>query len=387
MGDATLSGIRPLCLLATLAASAAFSHVPPSASRAAARPGLRPPAGRAWARPALAASAGAGGAPTVAVHPGFAPPAPRPFAVTGDVLTLLSAVLAVCLRLCAGVVVTGWRPRLSLKPPAPGEYSLKLGPLYLSDDSAALQGDLPRPTGRLILYEFDSSPFCRKVRDACSMLDLVVSVRPCPGAGGQRGGASNAFSDEMLATTGKRTVPYLIDEGAGVALFESDRIVAHLYERYGPGRGKVPFSLRGLFALVSAGCAAVVRGMPAAKLQVDARAENARMAPLTLYGFEGSPFAHPVREKLCALGLPHTLVNCARGSAHRAELVARTGRAFQVPFLVDPNTGVELHESIEIRMYLDRQYTTSGYTPLRGGSYTAQAPGAAAAAAGGAVAG
>jgi hypothetical protein len=40
-----------------------------------------------------------------------------------------------------------------------------------------------------------------------------------------------------------------------------------------------------------------------------------------------------------------------------------------VPYLIDPNTGVELFESIEIRMYLDRVYTTSGYTPLKGGSY------------------
>ncbi len=41
----------------------------------------------------------------------------------------------------------------------------------------------------------------------------------------------------------------------------------------------------------------------------------------------------------------------------------------QVPYLIDPNTGVELFESIDIRIYLDRVYTLSGYTPLRGGSY------------------
>ena len=167
----------------------------------------------------------------------------------------------------------------------------------------------------------------------------------------------------------RRTVPYLIDEGRGVSLFESERIVAHLYEHYGPGKRKVPFTIRGVFALISAGCAAVVRGMPAAKLQVDVRPENGEMQPLVLYGFEGSPFVHPVREKLCALGLPHTIVNCARGSARRAQLIARTGRQFQVPFLIDPNTGVEMAESIDIRIHLDRVYTTSGYTPLRGGSY------------------
>ena len=54
-------------------------------------------------------------------------------------------------------------------------------------------------------------------------------------------------------------------------------------------------------------------------------------------------------------------------------LSERAGDQFQVvPHLIDPNTGVELSESIEIRMYLDRVYTTSGYTPLRGGSYVSE---------------
>lgn len=315
--------------------------------------------------------------PSVSLYPGFELPTPRPFAVTGDVVTLLSAVVAVCFRLGAGLFVIGWRPRLSLKPPESGAYALKLGPFYFWDASAALRGELPRPSGRLILYEFDSSPFCRKVRDACSMLDLQVSIRPCPGAGGQRGGLSNNFSEQMLLKTGKRTVPYLVDEGRGVSLFESERIVAYLFEHYGPGRKHVPFTVRGVFALISAGCAAVIRGMPAAKLQIDARPQNGEVQPLTLYGYEGSPFVHPVREKLCALGLPHTIINCARGSANRAALMKRTGRQFQVPFLVDPNTGVEMYESIEIRMYLDRVYTTSGYTPLRGGSYVTTIAGSA----------
>ena len=123
---------------------------------------------------------------------------------------------------------------------------------------------------------------------------------------------------------------------------------------------------------VSSGTAAIIRGMPADKLQIDARLDNHLMRPLTVYGYEGSPFVHPVREKLCGIGLPHRIIPCARGSANRAELAARMGRQFQVPYLVDPNTGVELSESIEIRMYLDRVYTTSGYTPLRGGSYASQ---------------
>ena len=46
----------------------------------------------------------------------------------------------------------------------------------------------------------------------------------------------------------------------------------------------------------------------------------------------------------------------ARGSANRDRMVRETGR-FQVPFLRDPNTGVELFESAAIVAYLDEVYT------------------------------
>jgi glutathione S-transferase len=37
-------------------------------------------------------------------------------------------------------------------------------------------------------------------------------------------------------------------------------------------------------------------------------------------------------------------------------MMAKTGR-FQVPYLVDPNTGVEMYESEEIVKYLEEVYT------------------------------
>lgn len=156
----------------------------------------------------------------------FKPPEPKPLTATGDWKGLLTASLALGLRFGAGLTVTGWSPRLSPSPPEPGEYSLKLGPLgYLTDTSAVIRSECPRPKGRLILYEFDSSPYCRKVRDAMTALDLEVFCRPCPGAlpGGK-------FSDELLARTGRRTVPYLIDEGKGVEMFGTASHI-HIYTR------------------------------------------------------------------------------------------------------------------------------------------------------------
>jgi glutaredoxin len=83
-----------------------------------------------------------------------------------------------------------------------------------------------RPEKTLIIYEYEASPFCRKVREACALLDLTVEYRPCPGA---RAG----FSDEMAKRTGgRRTVPYLVDDNKQMkaGMFESDDIIDYLFE-------------------------------------------------------------------------------------------------------------------------------------------------------------
>ena len=49
------------------------------------------------------------------------------------------------------------------------------------------------------------------------------------------------------------------------------------------------------------------------------------------------------------------LHNVARGSAAREAFVARSGK-MQVPYLVDPNTNVEMFESADILAYLDETY-------------------------------
>lgn len=84
-----------------------------------------------------------------------------------------------------------------------------------------------RPAKTLIIYEYEASPFCRKVREACAMLDLTVEYRPCPGA-------RTGFSDEMAKRTGgRRTVPYLVDDNnksLKAGMFESDDIIEYLFE-------------------------------------------------------------------------------------------------------------------------------------------------------------
>ena len=60
-------------------------------------------------------------------------------------------------------------------------------------------------------------------------------------------------------------------------------------------------------------------------------------------------------ETLCELELPHQLRNVPRQSPDREVFVSLSGK-MQVPFLLDPNTGVTMFESADIRRYLYDTY-------------------------------
>lgn len=288
--------------------------------------------------------------PKVSAPAGFSPPEPKPLTVTGDIGGVLSGSVALALRLGTGVFVLGWSPFSESTDEDDGKYALKVGPLTIRDDSMMIRGECARPTKPLVLYEYEASPFCRKVREAMAMLDLTVEFKPCPGA---RAG----FSDELFERTGRRTVPYFVDENTQTEMFESDDIINYLFDTYGPGQDQVPGMLKDPVAVITGGFAALARGMAGSQRQPNARPDNEQMQPIEVWGYEGSPFVRPVREKLCALALPHKMVFSARGSANRDVLFAKTGR-FQVPYISDPNTGVEMFESIEIVDYLESVYTT-----------------------------
>lgn len=200
-----------------------------------------------------------------------------------------------------------------------------------------------RPERPLELYEFENCPFCRKVREALSMLDLETDIRPCP-KGGTR------FRERVRARGGKAQFPYLVDANAGVEMYESDDIVRYLFESYGDGR--IPWTLSTpLFTDASA----VLAGLPRLGHGSHYRPARVPEQPLELYSFEASPYCRLVREVLCTLELPYRLHNVARGSAGREAFVARSGR-MRVPWLVDPNTGTEMFESADIVRYLEERY-------------------------------
>jgi glutathione S-transferase len=200
-----------------------------------------------------------------------------------------------------------------------------------------------RPAQPLRLYEFEGCPYCRKVREALSILDLEADVFPCP-KGGPR------FRPEVERMGGKAQFPYLVDPNTGKAMYESDEIVRYLFAEYGDGR--VPWLLAlGPLTTASAGLASALRP----GLGVAYRPARAPERALELWSFEASPFCRIAREALCTLELPYRLHNVAKGSPGRAAFVKRSGK-MMVPYLADPNAGVEMFESAEIVAYLDDRY-------------------------------
>ncbi len=200
-----------------------------------------------------------------------------------------------------------------------------------------------RPEKTLELYEFEGCPYCRKVREALTVLDLEAMIYPCP-KGGPR------FREHVTRVGGKAQFPYLVDPNVGAALYESDAILAHLFERYGTGGAPLLLSLGPITdfgAMLDSGL------RPG--LGVRYRPARAPEQPLELYSFEASPYSRIVRETLCSLEIPYLLHNVGKGSPSRAAFVERSGRML-VPYLVDPNTGIEMFESADIVAYLEESY-------------------------------
>ena len=200
-----------------------------------------------------------------------------------------------------------------------------------------------RPQQLLELYEFEACPYCRKVREALAILDLDAMIHPCP-----KGGPG--FREEIRKRGGRTMFPYLVDPNSGIEMYESDDIVAYLFREYGDGRAPIALSL-GPLTFVTASLASAFRPLSGMRYRESKPPE----LPLELYSYEASPFCRIVRECLSSLELRYRLHNVARGSAGREAFVERSGR-MMVPYLVDPNTGVEMFESADIVRYLEDTY-------------------------------
>ncbi|XP_010930429.1 uncharacterized protein [Elaeis guineensis] len=219
------------------------------------------------------------------------------------------------------------------------------GSKSLSGNASNLESRTNPP--HLQLYEFEACPFCRRVREAMTELDLSVEVYPCPKG-------SLRHREIVRKIGGKEQFPFLVDLNTGISIYESGDIVKYLFQQYGQGRnpsfgllestlftGWVPTLLR-------AG-----RGMT-----VWNKAGLEPPKKLELFSYENNAYARIVREALCELELPYVLHNVGEGSSN-SELLLKASGSKEVPYLVDPNTGFRLGDYKKILSYLFQTYSTT----------------------------
>ncbi|XP_057793712.1 uncharacterized protein LOC131010278 [Salvia miltiorrhiza] len=214
-------------------------------------------------------------------------------------------------------------------------------PLVLNNEKRA------NPSLPLQLYEFEACPFCRRVREAITELDLSVEIFPCP-----KGSVRHRAMVKRLG--GREQFPFLVDLNTGTSIYESSDIVKYLFQQYGGNRspsfgilestlltGWVPTLLR-------AG-----RGMTLWENSV----KESPPRKLELFSYENNPYARIVREALCELELPYILQSVGEGSIRKRMLNEISGSK-EVPYLVDHNTGVEIGDYKKIVSYLFETYNS-----------------------------
>ncbi|KAG0590577.1 hypothetical protein M758_1G100400 [Ceratodon purpureus] len=264
-----------------------------------------------------------------------------PFTVRSDMIgAVLGGALNVPFRLGSGALVKGYKVE---NRPAAEVGDDKYAIPFAGRKFVEVANPGPRPEKPIEIYEFEGCPFCRKVREIVSILDIDVLFYPCPKDGPN-------FRPKANQMGGKKQFPYMVDPNTNIAMYESDDIIKYLVEKYGDGKVPVMLNL-GVLTTITAGLALIGRGGKGSTY-VPARLPE---KPLELWAYESSPFCKIAREALSELELPHIYHSTARGSAKRDLLIQKTGK-FQVPYLEDPNTGAAMFESHDIVEYLRKTY-------------------------------
>lgn len=227
-----------------------------------------------------------------------------------------------------------------------------------------------QPEKLLKLYEYEASPYCRRVREVLTLLNLDVEIYPCP-RGGKR------FRKDVLELGGKAQFPFLVDDNTGDKLYESKEIIAHLFKHYS-NKGIVPKTYQFYPPFpIAAVAGTLINGLYGGVAAGTNKKRDAPSQLLELWSFEASPFSRVVRGKLSELEIPYILHNVAKerwqdqgpavrrlqsgqytplAGGKREKVMARLGGRVQVPYLEDPNTGVKMFESEKITRYLKEQY-------------------------------
>jgi glutathione S-transferase len=221
--------------------------------------------------------------------------------------------------------------------------------------------DSNRPVKPLKLYQYEACPFCKKVRENLSVLDLDCVVYPCPRETMASYGYMKDSRYRPAAKTvgGKAQFPLLVDENTNTVMYESDQIVKYLWKTYGNRASRaipdkfyyeiVPGFLNQLSLFLSS----FMRILPEfGAMRIPSKTPD---KPLELWSFEASPYCRIARERLDSLELPYVLHNMPKRSSKRKQFRIDNGKCL-FPFLADPNTGFKSFESGDIVKYLNKTY-------------------------------
>ena len=104
---------------------------------------------------------------------GFVPPEPRKFTVAqGSLGRVVSSAIPLVLRGGTGALISGWFPSIVRDDGAPGYSMFRVAGKKLKEASALG----PRPAKTIEVFEYEGSPYCRKVREAAAVLDHGFGV-------------------------------------------------------------------------------------------------------------------------------------------------------------------------------------------------------------------
>jgi anaphase-promoting complex subunit 7 len=220
------------------------------------------------------------------------------------------------------------------------------------------------PLALLELYDVENDSACRAVRERITELDLNVE-RVIPAAPNSR-----VFQDKEYdyALPVGAQIPRLVvqdSNGAERVLSGDANIVSYLNECHtGRKEGDKIDTVKTVLdsGLAVGGFMTNVLRLGRGSLVSEAASFHAvnvvprPVQPLILYSYEGNQFCRLVREVLTELDIVYELRSTGKKSERREELAAFSGGSTQCPYMIDPNTGVQMVESVHVIRYLYRTY-------------------------------
>ena len=243
-------------------------------------------------------------------------------------------------------------------------YSLGASLLRV-DRGVIVKGNRKKPVKHLVLFDAEYCPYCRHVREALTELDLDAKIYPIP-KGGKR------YLPHLKKMGGEGKIPFLVDPNTDTRMGDSEAIVEYLYSEYALEGEEAP-GRRITTSLISS--LARQTGFNTTMFAVPSKAPK---KPLELWSFEASPYGRLARETFSEMQLKYILHNVGKtpgthadyyppelryehmpnympGTENRRKFLERAGRVM-IPFIVDPNTGVEMFQTRKIQKYLRKTY-------------------------------